>query len=624
MNSKFVNWYTDFGIQMPPGANTMSGRIFTTCPECSHLRKKKDVKCLGIELEEGLFGCNHCGFGGHLLEKKLLDSMAVKPLRAFYPAKAIPEDSPIITWFKEKRKISQNTLIDNNVKISTRNILQKASGEYEKKVCIVFNYMIGGQVYDRKFRDAKKNFSLEKGQERIFYGLNDIRDSDFAIIVEGEIDKLSFSEIGINECVSVPNGSIVTKKEIEHYKKTGDLLPNVKMNLKYLDLHWDSHFKSKKIIYIATDDDLPGIKLRNELIRRFGQRRVRLIQLDRLNCKDPNQVLQEHGPAALKELFDKAYSFPPENVIRGKDAWTGLSQEYDHGRPHGVSTGFKTLDNHFTWRPGDCIALNGHPAEGKSTLAMNLLLPTTFMYDWKWGIYMPENYPARRIFDTAAQILVGNSTDKKSKKSRMTKSEYSYIVNEFLHEHLFIVTGRYTPAQLRQKQIELIEEYGIIGFVKDPWNSLINSGGRNSDLYLEQELSEEVDLCTSREVITLINAHPPTPERKVDLRAPTPFELTGGKIWFAKMFAMLCVHQKRKVVEIGGQNKKIVDRTTSEIRVQKIKEHDLVGVPTDYDHPLEWKFNTKFKRYLEIDDKSRYVSPFDNFKPFDQQNLLEI
>jgi putative DNA primase/helicase len=44
------------------------GRYYTTCPQCSHKRRKANqrLKCLGVTIDsEGVkFGCNHCGWTG--------------------------------------------------------------------------------------------------------------------------------------------------------------------------------------------------------------------------------------------------------------------------------------------------------------------------------------------------------------------------------------------------------------------------------------------------------------------------------------------------------------------------------------------------------------------------------
>jgi hypothetical protein len=46
--------------------STAPGRYYTTCPECSHARKKSHQPCLGvtITLEGVTFGCNHCDWTG--------------------------------------------------------------------------------------------------------------------------------------------------------------------------------------------------------------------------------------------------------------------------------------------------------------------------------------------------------------------------------------------------------------------------------------------------------------------------------------------------------------------------------------------------------------------------------
>lgn len=43
-----------------------SGIFRTTCPECSHKRKKKNVKCFAVTRTgtEVKFFCHHCGFAG--------------------------------------------------------------------------------------------------------------------------------------------------------------------------------------------------------------------------------------------------------------------------------------------------------------------------------------------------------------------------------------------------------------------------------------------------------------------------------------------------------------------------------------------------------------------------------
>lgn len=54
---------TKFGIRANDGKH---GNQTTTCPKCSHLRKKKRDRCLSVKIDGvGVqFHCHHCGYEG--------------------------------------------------------------------------------------------------------------------------------------------------------------------------------------------------------------------------------------------------------------------------------------------------------------------------------------------------------------------------------------------------------------------------------------------------------------------------------------------------------------------------------------------------------------------------------
>ena len=54
--------FADKGIHGVSG----SGETRTTCPECSHTRKKKNDKCLSVNVAEGIWHCHHCEWAGSL------------------------------------------------------------------------------------------------------------------------------------------------------------------------------------------------------------------------------------------------------------------------------------------------------------------------------------------------------------------------------------------------------------------------------------------------------------------------------------------------------------------------------------------------------------------------------
>ena len=110
--------------------------------------------------------------------------------------------SGFIKYFND-RGISERTLIQNKV---TEGIEYMPQVQQDRNT-MQFNYYKNSELINIKYRDAEKNFKLVKDAEIILYGLDDIASCKEVIIVEGEIDKLSFYESGYKNCVSVPNGA---------------------------------------------------------------------------------------------------------------------------------------------------------------------------------------------------------------------------------------------------------------------------------------------------------------------------------------------------------------------------------------------------------------------------------
>ena len=54
--------FSDYGINV----KITGGEEDTTCPECSHTRKKKTDRCLSVHTGDGTWLCQHCGWRGSL------------------------------------------------------------------------------------------------------------------------------------------------------------------------------------------------------------------------------------------------------------------------------------------------------------------------------------------------------------------------------------------------------------------------------------------------------------------------------------------------------------------------------------------------------------------------------
>ena len=150
-------------------------------------------------------------------------------------------------WF-QTRGISQQTLKD--LRIGEGPEYMPQTGKTEN--VIKFNYFMGDQLINVKYRDGRKNFKLYKGAEKVFYNINSIIGYEYCVIVEGEMDVLALHEAGITNAISVPNGATLNSN-----------------NLEYLDACID-YFEDKEKIILAVDTDEAGQALQAELIRRLG------------------------------------------------------------------------------------------------------------------------------------------------------------------------------------------------------------------------------------------------------------------------------------------------------------------------------------------------------------------
>lgn len=600
-----------------------SDEFYMVCPICtstrelSHQKEKKFA--VNLSKIPHPWRCNHCNEGGYVIDDAYMLRAKIKPLLENY--KFLPISDSLTQWFWEKRRISKQTLMDLDITATMEPIRQTRKVEGEEALhdsimnrrCINFKYKKDGILINIKYRDKNKNFKMVPGASKILYNIDSIKGHKEAVFVEGELDVLAFHECGIKNVVSVPNGTAISDGELEEYRKTGVFRSN--LNMEYLDLCIDA-FEKTETIYLATDDDIPGQKLREELSRRLGKNRCRFIKFseykksDGTPCKDANDVLYNHGKETLRNSIGNSYPYPIDGVTTALTYWDKMSVIFDNGRQKGFSTGYKSLDPHFTWMPGWLTLANGYPNEGKSAMMFNLIVISTVLYNWKWGIYSPENYPPENVIDTLIEILVGDTADI-SFGDRMSKERYEHAVKKHIDSHFFFVDNEkgFTPAELRDVKKSLVKQYGINGFLTDPWKNLYHDlGNMTIDMYLQRELAAEVRLSIKNDLINVITHHPPTPprEKEKNYTAPSSFELIGGQIWFASSYAMLTIHKHDRVSWTN---------TETEVHIQKIKEHKLAGIPTDRNNPVILKFERRSGRFYEREDVMDLTTPYIKF-PF--------
>jgi twinkle protein len=564
--------FSDFDIVV----RKKSGTEKVTCPKCRDKRTNKKDKSLFVNIDESRWHCFYCEWKGTLEQRADFKK----------PEYKIPEwknntnlSDNIVKWF-EKRGISQFTLRQNKITESKEYIPQVSS----ERNTINFNYFRNNELINIKYRDGEKNFKLFTGAELILYGLDLIKDSTECTICEGEIDMLSYWECGYHSVVSVPNGA--------------------NKNLAYID-NCIEYFDNKEKIYLATDGDSKGFMLRDELIRRLGAERCYIVdysQLFRIKetgfeptpCKDANEVLINHGKDVLILTLTNAKAIRVDGVFEVTDVSERMIYTFRNGKVRGTTTYIQKLDSHWTWRPGEINIWTGYNNEGKSIFLMYLMVLKAKYEDFKFGLFMPENYPIDELFDELIHIYVGKSTDSYY-KNVMTELEYQEAMF-FIQEHFFVVCPdeNYYLETILTKFKYLIKTKGINACVIDPYNQIehLMERGEREDLYISRFMTKlkrfSIDYSLSFHLI----AHQVTPNfsGKENYPQPDSYKIKGGGTFSDKADNVIVVWRPLRKSE--------PENTIVNIIIAKIKKQKLVGLPGE----IQLYYSRSKNQYFETEN----------------------
>lgn len=576
-----------------------NGNTAIKCPACIDDRKKKGVKSFQVHVGKGYGQCHHCGAVSYDKERKKSDQPVTYKKEYKLPDTSHHSDvSPqVLEWFKG-RKIHDATL--NTWGVSTATMWMPQT--QEKENCIAFPYYDGATVVNNKYRDGAKNFRMEKDAKQILYGLNTLVGAENAIFVEGEIDALSFYEAGFKHVVSTPNGApSLTDQEKENYAQSGSFGGDRAINLEYLDNCIDkiAHIKTW---YIAVDNDLPGRRLAQELIRRFGAERVKMVEWG--DFKDANECLcnENGGVMALQDLIKNAKDVPLESIATADDVRDSLHDILANGYQKGLSIGSRSFDDHFRFRTSELDMVVGGANQGKSWYLFWIMMVLAVKHGWKWAVYVPENSPPTEFYRTMIQMLTGK-TFVRGRPDTLKKHELD-IATEWISEHFFMINfedeeTEVTFEVLLEKFRELVFRKGIKGCLIDPINDLIakKRPGENLEDYNLRQLGKMRKFKQRYDLKFILSMHPNSEaDRAVEMdndnrRRPKVLELadaSGGSVFKNRVDNGISVYRNFWYDDT---------RLTTEVHIKKIKFQEAVGLPTKREYPITLNYDNDIKRF---------------------------
>ena len=513
------------------------GKKQGVCPLCSHDRKPKNTKakCASYDWDRGLGTCHNCNtsFQLHTYQRKgASEKVYVRPAEVVHK----PPASKVVEWFKT-RGISQQTLTD--LRISEGPEYMPQTGKTEN--VIKFNYFMGDQLINVKYRDGRKNFKLYKGAEKVFYNINSIIGYEYCVIVEGEMDVLALYEAGITNAISVPNGATLNSN-----------------NLDYLDACID-YFEDKEKIILAVDTDEAGIALQTELVRRLGSEACYLASFE--DCKDANEYLQKYGKEKLSERISGARPVPLENVTTFRDIEDEVTDFVKNGFKPGFQVGLQNFDDIFSTYTGQFITVTGIPSSGKSDFVDQMVVGYNNNYGWKTAFASPENQPTY----LHAHKLMRKHWQGMPTAADINSEKWNQVADHCNTNYFHIDMERYTLESVLRKGAELVKRKGIKCLVIDPFNKVRDVDCKTEDVnrYTMEYLSKIEIFAKKYDVLVFIVAHPTKMYKTQDgkIEEPTMYNIKGGGEWYDASYHGILVHRdyeqktvKAKVLKVKFQN----------------------------------------------------------------------
>jgi len=533
----------------------------TTCPECSDNRRKKMEACLWWDKDTNRGYCHHC-------ETTLFPYIESARVEYNIPEwKNKTELTDKAVKYFEGRGISQGTLIEMKVYSDKEYMPQ-----FQKEVDVIcFPYFVAEKLVNIKYRGPEKSFKLFQGAELVFWNLDKITDE--VVIVEGEIDLLSFIEVGIKNVISVPNGA--------------------NKNLEYIDTCHERFEKVTKI-YLATDNDKKGIELRDELARRFGFQKCYIVNFR--ECKDANEYLTKYSGFDLKGELINAKPYPVKGIVKVGDIYGDIRQLFDNGIQRGLTIS-SDLDKYITWEGRRLAIVTGIPGHGKSEFVDFLIARLNILYGWKVALFTPENYPLKFHYAKLFEKFIGRQFN----KQKITDEDFN-IGYEYIRDNFFYIMDEedYSIDMILDSAKSLIQGRGIKVLVIDPYNKLEYQAARaeTETQYISRFLDKLQMFARFNDVLVILVAHPKKMQKQgKQYDVPTLYDISGSAHFYNKADYGISIYRISNETNTGYENE-------VQIHIQKVKFKHLGECGM-----VEMKYNYNNGRF---ENYSKTVDSWDN------------
>lgn len=402
-----------------------SGHVKTFCPFCHEQRHDKRDKSLSVDIDKGLYKCHYCDAQGYVPDEDEERRKEERRRRREQKQNQLPQKgqhtrpdwhpefltlAPQILQYFASRGLTRETLYQAKVTSPWTELFSPS----RPTQVIAFNYFDHHILINVKYRTLDKEFRLVPKAELIPYNVDAILRKEICYITEGEFDCLTLIQCGFPESISVPNGA--------------------QKNLAWMDRFVETHFDDKTRIILALDNDEKGRMLKDELLRRLGEERCRLVTWSD-DCKDANEELMKHGAESVRQRVERAAEIPLSGIQTVEDVESSLDELFLNGKQHGAAMQLGGMDRLITFETGRYMVTTGRPGDGKKRrVEMNDI-----------------NGSADFGNMTDFCIAVDRDDDLKVVSIYVDKVKFKHLgTRGVFHFHYDELSGRYVPCELER------------------------------------------------------------------------------------------------------------------------------------------------------------------------------
>ena len=279
----------------------------------------------------------------------------------------------------------------------------------------------------------------------------------------------------------------------------------------------------------------------------------------------------------------------------------------------GLDTGYKKLDEHFRYKRGNLVIVNGFDNVGKTTMILWLAMIASVRHKWKWMIYTAENSNLSVIRELTmfycCKPLNETTPEERAEALVFIKAHFKLLSpNDMMDYDL-----------LKKRIVKSFSQWKFDGMIIDPYNSLDDSKASNSHQFNYSVLTDIKIWGRVNDVSVWINMHAVTSAaRMLDadgyVQMPNRYATEGGVKSANKADEFLTIH--RITNHEDPERRKI-----TMISVEKIKETITGGKPTIKNQPILLQWGNGGSMFRSLDGPNKH--PFkENIKGIDFEDII--